>query len=278
MSTMDYSLKSVSEFSLAEAAALFTKAFTGYIGGHVDLNATALAGLIARDNVDLNASRIQLLGEEAVGLALIARQGWTSRVAGMGVIPEMQGKKAGRWLLENLQAEARARAEKVMVLEAFEQNTPAVALYQRMGFEIVRRLYGYNADRIDAQIVAPELHEIDVVEFGKRVVGEGAVDLPWQVSGANFLRSGFPAKAYQLGEAFAVVIPSAETLIVRGLVVSTGARKQGQAGRLVRSLAALYPARKWIVPQLCPEEYGGFFEQLGFERAPLNQVQMVCQL
>ena len=277
MSMMDYSLKSVSEVSLADAAALFTLAFTGYIAGHVEMNATGLAALIARDNVDLNASRIQMLGEQAVGIALIARQGWSSRVAAMGIIPEMQGKKAGRWLLEQLRTEARNRSEKVIVLEAFEQNTRAVALYKGMGFEIVRRLYGYTADQIEARGAA-EAQEIDPLEFGKQVAREGAANLPWQVSGATFMRSGAPAKAYQLGEAYALVILSTENVVLRGLFVGGGARKQGQAARMVRSLAALYPGRKWVVPQLCPEEYGGFFEQMGFQRAPLHQVQMLCEL
>ena len=66
--------------------------------------------------------------------------------------------------------------------------------------------------------------------------------------------------------------------VLRGLFVGGGARKQGQAARMVRSLAALYPGRKWVVPQLCPEEYGGFFEQMGLQRAPLHQVQMLCEL
>lgn len=274
---MNYSLKSVAEVSLADAAALFTLAFTGYIAGHVEMNATGLAAMIARDNVDLNASRIQMLGEQAVGIALIARQGWSSRVAAMGIIPDMQGKKAGRWLLEQLLAEARNRADRVMVLEAFEQNVRAVALYKAIGFEIVRRLYGYTADQIEARGAA-EAQEIDPVELGKQVTREGLANLPWQISGATFMRSGAPAKAYQLGEAFALVIPSTENVVLRALFVGAGARKQGQGARMARSLAALYPGRKWVVPQLCPEEYGGFFEQLGFQRVALNQVQMSRQL
>jgi len=90
----DYVLKSVSDYSLVDSAALFTHAFTGYIGGNVQLNATSLAGLIARDNVDLNASRILVHEGQPVGFALIARQGWTSRVAAMGIVPEIQGKGA----------------------------------------------------------------------------------------------------------------------------------------------------------------------------------------
>jgi len=90
-----------------------------------------------------------------------------------------------------------------MVLEAFEQNTPAVMLYTRMGFQIVRRLYGYTAERIES--LSADVQEIDVFEVGKRLTCEGAADLPWQVSGATTIRGGFPAKAYQ--DRFAPIDP-----------------------------------------------------------------------
>jgi hypothetical protein len=72
--------------------------------------------------------------------------------------------------------------------------------------------------------------------------GDGAADLRRSPGGRVV-----SAKPYQLGEAFAVVFPSAETVILRSLVVST---ERKQAGRLVRSLAALYQ-RVWVVPQVC---------------------------
>lgn len=268
------------EVPLTEAAALFTKAFTGYIAGHVEQNATSLAAMIARDNVDLNASRVLLSGANQVGIALMARSGWTSRVAAMGIVPEQQGKGAGRWLLDKLQTEARALGDKTMVLEAFEQNSPAVKLYSRMGFRIVRRLYGYKGAAVSGgeMDAAAEPREIDVAEVGARIAREGLPNLPWQVAGAAVLRMSAPFKAYELGAAGVVIQALQYRLVARALFVPAAARGQGQARRLLAALARQHPDHEWVVPQLCPKEYGGFFERLGWERMPLHQVQMECAL
>jgi hypothetical protein len=42
-----------------------------------------------------------------------------------------------------------------------------------------------------------------------------------------------------------------------------------------QALAATYPYKQWIIPPICPEEYGQtFLEQIGFVPNTLNQVQM----
>jgi GNAT superfamily N-acetyltransferase len=270
---MDYRVIPVTEVPLPEAAALFTRAFTGYIAGHVEQTAASLAAMIARDNVDLNTSRMLLDGDQQVGIALMARSGRSSRVAAMGIVPERQGQGAGRWLLEHLQTEARTLGDRSMALEAFEQNTPAVKLYSRMGFTIVRRLYGYKGDPVRGE--ASDVLEIDTTEVGKRIAYEGADDLPWQVSGAAVLRLSAPFRAYRVGDAYAVIQPAPPRLILRALFVPMTARRQGQARRLLAALSRQYPDHQWFVPQLSPEEFDEFFTRLGWERSPLHQVQMV---
>jgi ribosomal protein S18 acetylase RimI-like enzyme len=197
----------------------------------------------------------------------------------MGIVPEAQGQGIGKFLLEDLIAQARARSEKTMALEVFEQNTRAVRLYQGLGFQVVRRLYGYTATGLPGA-ASGDLHEIDIYEAARMIVCYGGDDLPWQVSGLAIARGGFPDRAYQLGEAAAVISnPMRESLALKALIVPTEFRGHGQATRLLQALFAEFPGKEWVVPAICPEEYGvEFFEKRGFLRQELNQFQMSLSL
>lgn len=271
----ELTIKPAAELSVAALAILFNRAFAGYIGGTVNLDRDALLTMLTRDNTDLLLSRLVLRDDEPLGFIFIARQGWTSRVAAMGVVPEAKGQGVGKWFLTQVIEEARARGEQAVVLEAFEQNTPAVELYKRVGFTIVRRLMGYDASTIDG-LAHSALTAIDPFEMAKIVLQHGASDLPWQVSGTAVARAGAPNHTYQLGHAYALISnPEAETIAIRTLIVESAFRRLGESTRLIRALAAQFPNKKWTVPQICPEEYGcAYSTTLGFVPKSLNQVQM----
>ncbi len=276
---MSLSMKSAAEISVAELAELFNLSFTGYIGGNVHFDRDSLLAVLTRDNTDLTLSRLLVHDDKLSGLILIARQGWTSRVAAMGIIPEAQGKGMGKWFLNEVIAEARARNERTMVLEAFEQNTPAVELYKHSGFTVVRRLLGYDASNLQS-ISNPDLKEVDIYDVAKVVIQHGIANLPWQVSGTAIARMGTPNRAFQLGHAHAIIsTPDAETIVLRVLMVEPEFRRQGEATRLVKAIAAKYPGRKWVVVQIWPEEYcEPLLPKLGFVPKALNQVQMHLDL
>jgi ribosomal protein S18 acetylase RimI-like enzyme len=271
---MGLQFKPAWEAPLSELAAVFTRAFDGYIAGSVQMTPPLLSGMIAQGGVDLNLSMLACRDDEPVGFALIARQGWTSRVAVMGIVPEAQGQRVGDQLLGHLIEQSHQRGDCAMELEVFEQNTRAVRLYQKHGFRTLRRLMSYVAE--DPQEYGdPELASIDSAEAARQVSMHGTPDLPWQVSGSNLIRMGTPFAAYRLGDAYAITDdPSAETVVIRMIVVATDARGQGQARRLIRALWARHPGKCWFVPALCPEDYGVFFERCGFARRELNQLQM----
>ena len=66
-----------------------------------------------------------------------------------------------------------------MVLEVIEQNEPAGRLYEKYGFQIVRRLIGLlRNDAIEAE--AADLQELDLREMGRLISQWGLSDLPWQ--------------------------------------------------------------------------------------------------
>lgn len=266
------------DYRPADLASLFSRAFANYLTGTISLDAYSFAGFLARENVDLNLSLVAVRDSKPVGLACIARQGWSSRLASMGVVPEAAGQGSGRWLLDQLIEQARARGDHMMELEAFEQNTPAIRLYKRAGFELMRRLYGYEVDTAHG-LLGETLRPVDIAEVGRAVAYFGDRDLPWQISGINICRFSPPHVGYQMEHAYAVIsAPTNPTIVIRALFVLPDFRRQGEAARLLSHLFAIYPDKRWVVPQVCPEEYGYIYERFGFRRSPLNQYQMQLKL
>lgn len=275
---MTFKTKPTLDYTFSEIADLLNRGFSDYFV-EFHFNEATLSSLIRMDGVDLNASRVILEEETPIGVGLVARRGWTTRVAAMTIIPTMRGQGAGQYLLETLINEANARHEHRMILEVIEINEPAVTLYQQCGFEIVQRLVGYTGQNLEEQ-ANTALTEVDVYEVAKAVVSYGIPDLPWQLSGESLAVIGFPQRGYRLGEAYAVISDPEQTVIgLRVIVVPPPARHQGEATRLLQALTARYPERTWKAPILCPEALGvGFFEKHGFQREDLTQWQMRLDL
>jgi hypothetical protein len=231
--------------------------------------------MLRKDSMDLTSSRVLLSDGEPCGIALLARRGWTSRLAAMGIFPYMRGKKSGAWFMSQLIEEARARNDRVMVLEVIEQNEPAVRLYKSAGFTTVRRLIGLICND-SAAGEREELHEIDLREMGRLVLQNGLPDLPWQLSGETIALLTPPARAFQKGNtAIAVSNPEAEHVVVWSLL---GAGDEEAAVKLLRTVMSNYEGKHWHVPAILPEELGVLFERAGFQREDLSQWQMRLQL
>lgn len=274
MNSMNLSLKPALEFHIAELATLMNRAFRGYIGGEMNFTAPAFAGFISRDDIDLSLSQIVLRDDQAIGLALIACRGGISRLAGMGIIPEAQKQGVGKWLMSQLIEQMQPRYDDEMILEVIEQNIPAVKLYQGIGFQTVRRLFGYS---IEAPGNLPDItiEHAEILEVAKLLVMHGPDNLPWQVDGWNLARSGPLNAAWRLGSAYAVISdPGQDTIVIRGIVTLPEQQRQGQAAQLLQAIMAHFPHKRWYIPAICPEEYGPLFTKLGFTPVDINQFQM----
>jgi ribosomal protein S18 acetylase RimI-like enzyme len=73
---------------------------------------------------------------------MIARRGWTSRLAAMGITSNARSSGVGTWAMEQLIEEAKARGEKEMVLEVIEQNTAGVKLYEKSRLSKIQAVGG----------------------------------------------------------------------------------------------------------------------------------------
>ena len=270
---MEYELKPASDHPLPDLVNDLNLGFENYLVP-IHMDAPYFLTMLRKDGLDLNSSRILLANGAACGIALIARRGWTSRLAAMGISLEWRGRGAGTWFMNKLLHEARERGERAMQLEVIEQNEPAVALYKRAGFEIVRRLAGFI--RQDAQEQEGDsLEELDLREMARLVWKYGLPDLPWQVSAESIAQMNPPARAYRHGPAYiAISNPEAEHVAVWSVLVEPEARGNSLGARILRQVIAQFPGKTWHVPAVYPEEFSRTCQQAGFEPESLTQWQM----
>jgi GNAT superfamily N-acetyltransferase len=234
--------------------------------------------MLRKDGTDLTISRVLLVDDQPCGIALIARRGWSSRLAAMGIAQEARGKGAGTWFMNTLIDEARQRGEREMVLEVIEQNEAAVRLYQKSGFLAVRRLIGFTRKGA-GEDKKNDLEEIDLRAMSRLISQHGWSDLPWQLSSESIAQMTPPARAYRNGPAYlAVSNPAAEHVVIWSLLVEPNARGAGLGTRLLASVTANHAGKTWHVPAVFPEEFAKVFERAGFEQEKLSQWQMRLSL
>ena len=270
---MDFDLQSASDVLAADLVSTLNRGFENYpVPIHV--NETQLLNMIRKDSIDLTASRILLVDGASSGIALIARRGWTSRLAAMGLALETRGKGTGSWFMTELIREARERDDREMVLEVIEQNEPAVHLYEKFGFQIVRKLIGFFY-RGPTNLENAELEEMDVRKVGKLIGQFGIPDLPWQLAGETVAQMTPPVRAFCKGPAYIVLSNlDFERVVVWSLLVEPEARGHGHGTNLLQQVMANYPGKSWHAPEIYPEEMGSVFERAGFGREELSQWQM----
>lgn len=276
---MNLATAPASNYPLADLAQILNRGFEAYFVP-IEFNPVTFLNMIHKDGIDLTASHVLLVEQQPCGIALIARRGAlrASRLAAMGIAEEVRGKGAGSWLMEILVKEARQRNDREMVLEVIEQNEPAVKLYQKSGFQVVRRLIGFERKEAEEK-ERGALYKIDLREMGRLVSQHGLPDLPWQLSGESIAQLNPPAGAYCKGQAYVAISDvEAEHVVIWSLLVEPEARGQGLGSDLLKSLIAEYPGRTWHVPAILPEELGKIFERAGFEREELSQWQMTLSL
>lgn len=285
------SLKPASDYTIPFLADLMTRGFEGYIVP-VNITEPVLHTMIRRDGIDLTASRVLLREEEPIGVAFIARRGWTSRLAAFGITSNARSGGVGTQAMEQLLEEAKARGEKEMLLEVIEQNTAGVKLYEKVGFTKMRRLVGYKLDTTSAPAAVPggeesaqnryaalsdtvKIEEIDIREVARQVTYHGMKDLPWQLSGTSIMQHTPPSRAFKLNDAYCLISnPEAADVAIQSVLVKARSRGAGLSAVLMRALFAKFPNKVWHVSPIYPEEMGFIFEHVGMERESLSQWQM----
>ena len=274
---MNFDIKPASDYPLPDLTYLLNLSFENYLVP-ITFNLMQFLTMLRKDSVDLSSSRVLLVDGQRAGIALIARRGWTSRLAAMGIVQNRRGQGAGLWFMEKLIQEARERNEHHMALEVIEQNEHAVQLYQKCGFQSIRRLIGLiRRDKIESVNNAQE--EIDLREAGRLISQYGLADLPWQLDGETIAHLNPPARAFRKGPACMVTSdPEAEHVVIWSLLVEPGARGHNLGVDMLQSVIANHVGQTWHVPAIFPEEFGRIFERARFEKEEISQWQMRLDL
>lgn len=274
---MDLDTVPASTYSLSDLVRFLNQGFEDYFVP-IQFDLAGFLQMLRKDGIDLTTSRVLIADDYPCGIALIARRGWTSRLAAMGIATAGRGRGAGTWLMQQLIQEACQREEHEMCLEVIEQNEPAVKLYQKSGFQTVRRLIGLI--RQDAKETKREtLQEMDLRQMGSLISQHGLPDLPWQLSAESIAQINPPARAYRKEQAYvAISNPDLEHIVIWSLLVEKEARGNGFGTDLLKCVIALHPGKIWHVPAIFPEEFQHVFERAGFEKEALSQWQMMRSL
>lgn len=271
----------VAECTAAQVADALTSCFEGYVMP-VNVDARGYEQRFRPENVDPFASYVYFRESRPVAVILIARRGWTSRVAAMAVAPEVRARGVGKRIMRRAVGEAVARGDRSVVLEVFEHNTPAVKLYEGLGFTTLRRLVGYDREPGGAAPnAAATLTDLDPLDFARVVAREGEPGLPWMLAAETLSGAAYPARAYHLDHrAYALIGAPGENVVpLTALVVPRAHRRNGWATRLVRALYAEYPDKAWSIPQIVPEGLATeFFTRSGWTLQDTNQLEMVLDL
>jgi GNAT superfamily N-acetyltransferase len=178
-------LVSADSLSLGDLVRVFNLGFTDYLVPMV-MDEAGLADHIACNDIDLAGSRVAV-DIDPVGFALAARRGTEAWIGGMGIAPAYrQGGLGARTLLAAIDAVAGQGVATVW-LEVLEGNAPAIALYERLGFERVRHLevWALAADPGRENV---EHRGLDVDAAHAWIAAHRSGREPWQRADASIVR------------------------------------------------------------------------------------------
>ena len=167
---MTLELRSARSLSLGERAELFTAAYEGdVLPFHIDEEQLAFMDTVF--DFDLDSSRVAFRDGEAVGLGNLNRRGEDAWIGGVGVVTSARRSGVGEALMRAVHEQAREHGVRRAWLEVIVENTSAVALYEKLGYDLVQDVEvwtlpaaaGDHAGRevpvADAKARLPERHE-----------------------------------------------------------------------------------------------------------------------
>jgi GNAT superfamily N-acetyltransferase len=129
-------LRSARSLSPADRTALFNAAYEGYLlPFHIDER--QLVSMDEAFDLDLDASRVAYRDAEPVGLGNLGVRGEDAWIGGVGVVTGARRSGVGEALMRALHDQARERGVRRVWLEVIVENSGALALYEKLGYQHV---------------------------------------------------------------------------------------------------------------------------------------------
>ncbi len=127
-----------STVELTRLREVFNEGFSDYLVP-LQLDAVAFRDHVDGNDIDLDCSQVAI-DDRPAAVALIARRGAAGWVGGMATAPSYRRRGLGELALVAGVDAARRRGCSEMLLEVIDSNRGAIALYEKLGFELVREV------------------------------------------------------------------------------------------------------------------------------------------
>ena len=173
---MSVEIDSASALDRARRAELFTSAYEGYLLPF-RIDEQQLAGMDAAFDIDVDASRIASRDGELVGLGNLGVRGDDAWIGGVAVVPAARRSGVGEALMHALHEQADDRGVHNVWLEVILENPGAFALYEKLGYRVVRDVEVWSLPAEDGPASAREV-PVDEAHARLRELRTGRE--PWQ--------------------------------------------------------------------------------------------------
>jgi len=154
-------LRSARALSVGERAELFTAAYEGYLVPML-IDEASLVWMQEKFDFDPDASRIAYRDGDPVGLANLAVRGQDAWIGGVGVVASARRAGVGEALMRAVHEEARSRGVERVWLEVMVENTGALALYEKLGYEEVQDVEVWTLPTAEGEHAGREVPPADV--------------------------------------------------------------------------------------------------------------------
>lgn len=175
-------LHAASTLDDAALAAVFTAGYEGY-WFPIEIDGPGFTRMARIADADLDVSRVALIDGRPVGVTLIARRASEGWVGGMGVAAGHRRAGIGETMLRSALDAARDAGVERVALEVLEQNAPARALYERLGFVHVRDLEVWSIDGDPDSDVRGSVEAVD--DALAWIAARRTTSEPWQRADAT---------------------------------------------------------------------------------------------
>ena len=266
--------------SLEDLAVGLNACFEGYVVP-AQFSAALLSNMIRVEAVDLASSYVAVDSGGVVGAALIAKRDRNSRVAAMGVAKRARRQGLGRHLMLRAIEDAKTRVDTCLSLEVIEQNPPAIALYESVGFKKEFRLVGFNIKleslppKDPEKLFQDDLETVPLTAVAQAVRGRGYKAASWSMSAATIEQLAAPSTGVHCGGAFAVVAIAGEEFVgCRSMAFAPKPNVKAAKAWLV-AMGRAYGGRTLRMPAFFPEpEFKKVMLDAGMQLDEISQFQM----
>ncbi len=195
---------SADSLSLPELAALFNEGFSDYLVP-MRLSEDHFADHVRNNDIDLSCSQV-VVEDEPVAFALVALRGEDAWIGGMGTVPAQRRRGLGERALVASMEETSDRGTSSVWLEVIDRNEPAIGLYEKLGFELLRDLIVWSL--VPPDDPPPPSQEVEVEQARLWIAEHRQSREPWQRTDAA-LRHMHGLRALTVESGAAVIYRSA---------------------------------------------------------------------